>query len=250
MISASQSRFRSCATGLDEGLPPWAPPLGPWPPWLGRKNGLKPRLTAELAKFGHESNHAAFRLTDCTWLRPGKAGLKGELKDDGLKFREVILWVQAPPGQSPASRPVARLAVVPVMERLMRSQANDSAADGSPEISDFPGAQGVMCPESSSLGGDMASRRETGGVEDCGGIEEDHPVTRETHELPSTGCGTGDPRGNPNAPDGSGHLPGRLRISVHAKVGTPREDWRRSRIKAQARLAGLVDEAWESDGCI
>lgn len=96
----------------------------------------------------------------------------------------------------------------------------------------------------------MASQRETGGVGGCGGNEEDYPVTRETHDLPSTGSGTGDPQRNPDAPDGSGRLPGRLRISVHAKVGTPREDRRRSRVKVQAGLAGLADEAWESDGCI
>jgi len=58
---------------------------------------------------------AVISLTDHRWLRPGNAGPKGELKDDGLKFGEVVLWVQAPPGQRLASRPVARLAVTPVM---------------------------------------------------------------------------------------------------------------------------------------
>lgn len=41
--------------------------------------------------------------------------------DEDLKFENVILWVQAPPGQSLASRPVARLAVVSATRRLMRS---------------------------------------------------------------------------------------------------------------------------------
>jgi hypothetical protein len=70
--------------------------------------------------------------------RPGNAGPKGELKDDNLKFGSVILWVQAPPGQSLASRPVVRLAVVPAMGRLMRSQANESAAEKQPRNCPFP----------------------------------------------------------------------------------------------------------------
>ena len=42
----------------------------------------------------------------------------------------------------------------------------------------------------------MASRRETGGVVDCGTAEEDDPVTWETPERPVGGSGrrrTGDP---------------------------------------------------------
>jgi len=62
-------------------------------------------------------------------------------------------------------------------------------------------------------------------------------------------CGTGAPLNNPNAPGGGGRLPGRLRTSVHTKVGTPREDRRRSRTRVKAQ-AGLAEEAWESDGRI
>ncbi len=167
-----------------------------------------------------------------------------------MKFRIVVPWVQAPPGQSLASRPVARLAVVSVMGWLMRSQADDSAADNSPEISVCAGAQGVIRPESSSLGGDNGeptrNRRGRGLRRGRRGSHSNlgRPMTF-LRRLRDRG-----PANNPNAPSGSGRLPGRSRTSVHAKVGTPREDRRRSRVKARKGLAGLADEAWESDGCI
>jgi len=90
-------------------------------------------------------------LADHQWLRPGNAGLKGELKDDSLKFGEVVLWVQAPPGQSLVSRPVARLAVVSVMGRLMRSQANDSAAEVAPKFQYVPVLKGSFARKAAVL---------------------------------------------------------------------------------------------------
>lgn len=44
--------------------------------------------------------------------------------DERMKFEGVVLRVQALPGQSLASRPVASLAVASVTRRLMRRWAN------------------------------------------------------------------------------------------------------------------------------
>jgi hypothetical protein len=67
----------------------------------------------------------------------------------------------------------------------------------------------------------MASRRETGGVDDCGTAEEDDPVTWETPDRPIGGSGrrrTGDPLrravgskrtgGRPRGRDATGHRKG------------------------------------------
>lgn len=94
----------------------------------------------------------------------------------------------------------------------MRSQASGWAAGMQPRNSEYAGAQGVDCPESSIPGGvsetprrtlcgheagnggysqgdgstegHEASRRGTGGVDDRGTVEEDGPVTRETPDRP------------------------------------------------------------------
>jgi len=132
------------------------------------------------------------------------------------------------PSQSVAGGLVARVAVVPVRGRLMRSQASGWAAGMQPRNSDYPGAQGFDCPESSIPGGDsdpqrrtlkgheagngghgqgegpirghQASRRGTGGVDDCGTAEEDGPVTREALDRPGEIAGDGDPEILSDAP--------------------------------------------------
>jgi len=50
------------------------------------------------------------------------------VKDVTVKFKEVVLRVQAPPGQSLASRPVVSLAADAVTRRLMRRQTSEWAA--------------------------------------------------------------------------------------------------------------------------
>lgn len=84
----------------------------------------------------------------------------------------------------------------------------------------------------------MASPRVTGGVVGCGGAEEDHPSNPGDPCSSFTTCGSGDLRTTPNTPSGSGRLLGWLRISVHVKVGTSREDRRRSRpdLKREGRV--------------
>mgnify|MGYP001827442260 CR=1 FL=1 len=79
--------------------------------------------------------HSATLLT-ATWQQRGRdqrAGAGGsdqarlvgkECWDENMKSRSVILWVQAPPGQSLASGPVANLAASPVTVRLMRRGAS------------------------------------------------------------------------------------------------------------------------------
>jgi len=47
----------------------------------------------------------------------------------------------------------------------------------------YPGAQGFVGLESSILGGDTVSQRGTGGVADCGALEEDDPATCETQPF-------------------------------------------------------------------
>ena len=70
----------------------------------------------------------------------------------------------------------------------------------------------------------MASRRETGGVDDCGTAEEDDPVTWETPERPVGGSGrrrTGDPL---RRAVGGKRTGGRLRdgnVEVHRNIACP-----------------------------
>ena len=47
------------------------------------------------------------------------------VQDEDMKFGVVVLRVQAPPGQSLASGPVASLAAASVTMPLMRRQANE-----------------------------------------------------------------------------------------------------------------------------
>jgi len=53
-----------------------------------------------------------------------------------------------------------------------------------PRNGGYPGAQGFVGLESSILGGDTVSQRGTGGVADCGALEEDDPATCETLAFP------------------------------------------------------------------
>jgi hypothetical protein len=111
-----------------------------------------------------------------------------------MKFRRDVQWVRIPPGQSLASRPVARLAAVgvrlaakaaslaamPVTGRLMCSQANVQAAGNAASkslIFRMPRTSG--CAEGSTLEGHRASREGSGGVLDWGMHEEDIPATWE-----------------------------------------------------------------------
>jgi hypothetical protein len=145
-----------------------------------------------------------------------------------MKFGNVVQWVQSPSGQSVADGPEARLAVVPVTGRLMRSQASESAVGSKPRNTETSGAQDFTGSESSTLEGDRASRRGTGGVEDYGGLEEDHQVTWETLELPR-GNGVGSPDNKPDALEVRwALLPANQEQSALVEVGTPREDRRRS----------------------
>jgi hypothetical protein len=61
--------------------------------------------------------------------------------------------------------------------------------------------------------------------------------------------GVGAPVNNSDALDARGRVSSQLRISALLKVGTPREDWRRSPAVAQP-CRGLAEEARESDGRI
>ena len=66
----------------------------------------------------------------------------------------------------------------------MRSQASGWAAGKQPRNQRIPDAQGIGFPESSTPEGTMASQRGTGGVVDCGTVEEDGPVTWDTPDRP------------------------------------------------------------------
>lgn len=61
--------------------------------------------------------------------------------------------------------------------------------------------------------------------------------------------GVGDPENNSDARDARGRVSHRIRRSALLKVGTPREDQRRSPARVQP-CRGLADEARESDGRI
>jgi hypothetical protein len=72
---------------------------------------LDPELMLAMHMIGCEDGHAEANRR-CWFER--------SVEDDDMKFGHVVLRVQAPPGQSLASRPVASLAAVPVTGRLMR----------------------------------------------------------------------------------------------------------------------------------
>ena len=65
----------------------------------------------------------------------------------------------------------------------MRSQTNEWAAGFSPEISASRLLKGFSTTESSTPGALQASRRRTGGVIDCGTVEEDGTVTWEAPDV-------------------------------------------------------------------
>ena len=112
----------------------------------------------------------------------------------------------------------------------------------------IPDAQGLSNPESSIPGGAKeASRRGTGGVDDCGTAEEDGPVTWETPDRPVVRSGrrrTGDP----------------LRRAVGCKRtdGRPHDgaSWRTEPTLARlvrhdrGQTEGVLKRHGESDGCI
>ncbi len=62
----------------------------------------------------------------------------------------------------------------------MRSQASELGRRNSSLEKLIPDVQGLSNPEDSIRVGAKASRRGTGGVDDCGTAEEDGPVTWET----------------------------------------------------------------------
>lgn len=163
-----------------------------------------------------------------------------------MKFRDGLQRVQIPPGQSVASRPVARLAASAVTVGLMRSQANKWAVGWQPRNHRHSGAQGFTAPEGSISVGVLASLRGTGGVVDHGTLEEEAPVTWEALVLPAANPGPGGPATSPRrAARLSMHERPVLRenrmarrISIDQQVGTSRENRRGT------------DETRESDGRI
>ena len=109
-----------------------------------------------------------------------------------MKFREGFQRVQAPPGQSIASRPVANLAAPATTVGLMRSAANKWAVGSQPRNHRHSGAQGFTAAEGSILVSVLASERGTGGVVDHGTFAEETPVTWEALVLPANHPGRGD----------------------------------------------------------
>jgi hypothetical protein len=112
----------------------------------------------------------------------------------------------------------------------------------------IPDAQGLGNLESSIAGGARASRRGTGGVDDCGTAEEDGPVTWETPVCPAGGSGrrrTGDPlRRAVGSERSGGRLLGRRRSGSTEPTLAPLVG------AAEGRPEGVPKRAGESDGCI
>lgn len=82
----------------------------------------------ETSKYGSEGARAGNRPdypTTSTRKRTSTAEAKGVSEDEEMKFVDVVLRVQAPPGQSIASRSVASLAVSSAMAGLMRGWASE-----------------------------------------------------------------------------------------------------------------------------
>ena len=160
-----------------------------------------------------------------------------------MKFGRGFQRVQAPPGQSVASGPVANLAALATTVGLMRSAANKWAVGLQPRNHRHSGAQGFTAPEGSILVSALASERGTGGVVDHGTFAEETPVTWEALVLPARSSGTRGPvialRRAGTTSMQSRPVWRRVRLarrrSIDMQVGAPRED-RRS-----------TDEARESD---
>ena len=80
----------------------------------------------ETSKYGSEGARAGNRPDyPTTRKRTSTAEAKGVSEDEEMKFVDVVLRVQAPPGQSIASRSVASLAVSSAMAGLMRGWASE-----------------------------------------------------------------------------------------------------------------------------
>ena len=84
----------------------------------------------ETSKYGSEGARAGNRpdyptTSTSTRKRTSTAEAKGVSEDEEMKFVDVVLRVQAPPGQSIASRSVASLAVSSAMAGLMRGWASE-----------------------------------------------------------------------------------------------------------------------------
>ena len=109
-------------------------------------------------------------------------------------------------------------------------------------------AQGFNFPESNTSGGVRASRRGTGGVDDCGMPEEDGPVTWETPVRSAGGSGgrrTGDPlRRAVGSERSGGRLLGRRRSGSAEPTLAPLVG------ATEGRPEGVPMRAGESDGCI
>ena len=151
-----------------------------------------------------------------------------------MKFREGFQRVQAPPGQSIASRPVANLAAPATTVGLMRSAANKWAVGSQPRNHRHSGAQGFTAAEGSILVSVLASERGTGGVVDHGTFAEETPVTWEALVLPAKSSGTRGPvialrRAGPTSMQ-SRPVWRQVRLahrnSIDMQVSVPREDRR------------------------
>ena len=130
----------------------------------------------------------------------------------------------------------------------MRSQTSELGHRiCSPEML-IPDAQGLSNHESSIPGGAKeASRRGTGGVDDCGTAEEDGPVTWETPDRPVARSGlwrTGDPLQRAvgsKRPDGRPH-DGKSWRTEPTLARLVRHD--------RGKTGGVLKRHGESDGCI
>ena len=132
--------------------------------------------------------------------------------------------MQAPPGQSLASRPVASLTAVAVTGRLVRRQASGSATGLQSRNTYVPCARGVGAPESSTRGSVMGELSRTGGMLDCGTLEEGAPVTWETPAVLGDIRERGDP--GDRTPVRRTLVSARVaqKKSAHTEVGAARED--------------------------
>lgn len=122
----------------------------------------------------------------------------------------------------------------------MRRQANKRAAGSSLVKSDVPGAEGVLFHEGES--GVLAIGREgaaPGGVDDCGALEEDEPVTWETRVVLVHNPANGEPVTLPTATQAgarAGGVPSRKAPQGNDALARVEDAAREDRSSVQRRL--------------